>query len=171
MPGYLIERTMKPCIAVVCLLMSCASPQEELLSASQYDGSVGTFNGSRFDGDWRALMGSTAVVQQVQEYRFDCAPFTESFFLRVKSGVAAGFMEADENYSFSVPLDARGRFKAFIPTNTAYTYKDIEIDRESNIVLVLEGELAVGKQSGLFTIGDAAIQGQGCTTQVQFVAL
>jgi len=162
---------MKPCIAAACLLMSCASPQEELSSASQYGASVKLFGTSKYDGDWRAVMRETAVVQQVQDYQFDCAPFTESFFLRVKSGFAAGFMEADENYSFNVPLDGRGRFKAFIPTNTAYTYKDVAIERESNIVLVLEGELAVGKKSGLFTIGDAAIGGQGCATQVQFVAI
>ena len=162
---------MKPCIAVVCLLMSCASPKEELPSASQYSESTSLFSASKYDGDWRALMRETPVVQQVQDYQFDCAPFSESFFLRVKSGVVAGFMEADENYSFTVPLDRRGRFKAFIPTNTAYTYKDVAIERDSNIVLVLEGELAVGKKSGLFTIGDAAIGGQECATQVQFVAI
>ncbi len=137
--------------------MSCVSSQEN--RAAQYD------------GDWRALMRETASVQQVQNLRFDCAPFTESFFIRVKNGVASGFMEADENYSFHVPLDHRGRFKAQIPTNSVYTYKDVQVSRESNIVLVLEGALSTGKKTGVFVIGDQAIDGQGCATQVQFVAV
>jgi len=158
---------MKPYIAIVCLLVSCASPQDESAVAAQvqYSGA------SKYDGDWRALMQDTESVQQVEGYRFDCAPFTESFFLRVRGGVAAGFLEADENYSFTAPLDRKGRFKALIPTSSAYTYKDAAIERQSNIVLVLQGELAVNKKSGQFVIGDAAVDSRGCVTRVQFVAL
>ncbi len=154
----LIERAIKSGLcAVICMLMSCASPQDN--------------RAARFDGDWRALMRETESVQQVQNLRFDCAPFTETFFIRVKNGVASGFMEADENYSFSTPLDQRGRFKALIPTNSVYTYKDAQVSRESSIVLVLEGALSTRKKTGVFVIGDQAIDGQGCATQVQFVAV
>ncbi len=146
-------------IVGIGLLASCALPQEERSRTTQ------------FDGDWRALMGETLAVQQVEQLRFDCAPFTEPFFIRVSNGVASGFMEADENYSFQAKVDARGRFKALIPTNSVYTYKDAQVNRESNIVLVLEGSLSKRGQSGSFVIGDEAIDGQGCSTSVQFVTV
>jgi len=141
-----------------CVLFSCALPQD--------DRAV-----SRFDGDWQALMQETQSVQQVMGLQFNCAPFTESFFLRVKDGAIAGFMEADENYSFTTPIDSLGRFRALIPTNSVYTYKDAEISRESNIVLVLQGRLSAEVQSGEFVIGDSALNGQGCSTNVQFVSV
>ncbi len=150
---------MRPFVTAVCLLLaSCAAPPQEQLSTS-------------FDGDWRALMRDTQSVQQVQGLQFECAPFTEPFFLRVRDGVASGFMEADENYSFSVPVDKRGRFKALIPTNSVYAYTDDIATRESNIVLVLTGVLVGADKTGTFVIGDEALDGQGCGTHVQFVAL
>jgi len=103
--------------------------------------------------------------------QFNCAPFTESFFLRVKDGAIAGFMEADENYSFTTPIDRNGHFRALIPTNSVYTYKDTQSSRESNIVLVLQGRLSAQSRSGEFVIGDAELDGQGCSTDVQFVAV
>lgn len=147
---------MKYCaygIVMVSCLASCASSQGRT---------------TQFDGDWRAHMRDTVAVQQVQDLRFDCAPFTEPFFIRVSNGVASGFMEADENFSFTVPVDRRGGFKALIPTNSVYTYEDAQASRESNIVLVLEGSLSAGKKSGTFVIGDEAIDAQGCSTSVQF---
>ena len=151
-------------VAAACLLLSCASPQEETSVSSQQVT-------SRYDGDWRAMMRDTELVQEIQGYRFDCAPFTESFFLRVKEGIASGFMEADENYSFTSVVSRLGRFRATIPTDTTYRYRDVSFDRESSIVLVLEGDLSDGKESGRFVIGDEAIGSQGCTTLVQFVGL
>ena len=154
---------MKPCIALVCLLMSCASPQEEVSTDDVQLGDT-----SQYDGDWRAVMQETQSVQHANGFRFDCAPFVESFFLRVRRGMASGFMEADENYSFIVPVDRKGRFKALIPTNSAYTYKEAALERQSSIVLVLQGDLATDAKSGQFVIGDKAIDSQGCMTQVLF---
>lgn len=138
-----------------CLLSSCAS---------SHDG----HSTSRFDGDWQAVMQSTESVQLVEGMRFDCAPFTESFFLRVKEGIASGFLQADENYSFTVPIDKSGRFVAQMPTNSYYTYKNADTRHESAIVLMLEGRLADQVGSGVFIIGDTALKGQGCSTAVQF---
>lgn len=152
-------------VATACLLLSCASPQEETSVSSSHQPT------SRYDGDWRAIMHDTELVQQIQGYRFDCAPFTEPFFLRVRKGIASGFMEADENYSFTSVVNNQGRFKATIPTNTAYSYKEVSFDRESSIVLVLKGDLSTENRTGLFVIGDEAIGSQGCMTQVRFVAL
>jgi len=140
----------------MCLLASCASPLVDRRA---------------FDGDWHALMRDTPAVQMVQGVRFDCAPFTESFFLRVKSGVASGFLEADENYSFLAQVDADGHFQAQIPTDSVYTYKEAPLSRTSSIVLRLEGVLAGHRKTGVFVIGDEAIDGQSCATSVQFVAL
>jgi len=149
---------MRRCVcAAFCLLTACASPQAEQPRV--------------YDGDWQALMRETPAVQTVQGVKFDCAPFSESFFLRVESGVASGFMQADENYSFTTQVDARGHFRALIPTNSVYTYNGAPLNRTSNIVLVLEGVLSGHDRTGLFVIGDEAIDGQGCATRVQFVAL
>jgi len=141
-----------------CLLFSCTLPQDE----------AGV---SGFNGDWQAQMRETEAVQLVQDLRFDCSPFTESFFLRVKDGAVAGFMEADENYSFTTTIDSRGRFRAVIPTNSVYTYKEAQVSRESRIVLVLQGQLSGSARAGVFVVGDSALNGQGCTTNVQFVAV
>jgi len=151
---------MKRCVITLhcCVLFSCALPQDDL-------------GASRFDGDWQALMHETQAVQQVMGLQFNCAPFTESFFLRVKDGAIAGFMEADENYSFKTPIDGNGRFRALIPTNSVYNYQDAEFSRESNIVLVLKGRLSAHARSGEFVIGDSALNGQGCSTRVQFVSV
>ena len=148
---------MKSLLGVAaCLLMSCAVSQSELPQ-------------SRFDGDWQAVMRVTEPVQQVQGWRFDCAPFTNSFFIRVKNGVASGFLEADENYSFRTSVDQRGQFEAIIPTNSVYLYKESPIRRNSRIVLELSGSLSGQKGSGTFVVGDEAVDGQGCTTSVQFI--
>ena len=113
-------------------------------------------------------MLGTESVQLIEGLRFDCAPFTESFFLRVQGGTAAGFMQADENYSFSVPIDRKGRFRAQIPTNSFYTYNEADVNYESAIVLILQGRLSGRDRAGVFTIGDTALNGQGCSTTVQF---
>lgn len=145
-------------IALHCLLLSCASPHEER-SVTLYD------------GDWQALMRDTEAVQMVQDLRFDCAHFTEPFFLRVKDGVVAGFMQADENYSFTTRLDSKGRFNALIPTNSVYIYKDQDVTRDSRIVLILSGRLSAQERTGVFVVGDSALDGQGCSTTVQFVSV
>jgi len=80
-------------------------------------------------------------------------------------------MEADENYSFTTTIDSRGRFRAVIPTNSVYTYKEAQVSRESRIVLVLQGQLSGSARAGVFVVGDSALNGQGCTTNVQFVAV
>ena len=151
---------MKRCVITLhcCVLFSCVSPQDDR----------GT---SRFDGDWQAQMVETQSVQQVMGMQFNCAPFTESFFLRVKDGAIAGFMEADENYSFNTSIDGSGRFRALIPTNSVYTYTESQTSRESNIVLVLQGRLSARTRSGEFVIGDSALNEQGCSTTVQFVSV
>ncbi len=151
---------MKRCAITLhcCVLFSCVSPQDDRGAA-------------RFDGDWQAQMGETQVVQQVMGMQFNCAPFTESFFLRVKDGSIAGFMVTDENYSFSTSIDDNGRFRALIPTNSVYTYTDSQFSRESNIVLVLQGRLSAQTRSGEFIIGDSALNAQGCSTTVQFVSV
>ena len=151
---------MKRCVITLhcCVLFSCALPQD--------DRTV-----SRFDGDWQALMHETQPVQQVMDLQFNCAPFTESFFMRVKDGAIAGFMETDENYSFNTSIDDKGRFRALIPTNSVYSYKETQISRESNIVLVLQGRLSTRDSFGEFVIGDSALNAQGCTTSVQFVSV
>ena len=91
--------------------------------------------------------------------------------MRVKDGAVAGFMEADENYSFTTQIDGRGRFRALIPTDSVYTYTDEQTSRESTIVLVLQGRLSAQARSGEFIIGDSELNGQGCTTRVQFVTV
>jgi len=151
---------MKRCVITLhcCVLFSCALPQD--------DRTV-----SRFDGDWQALMQETQAVQQVTDLQFNCAPFTESFFLRVKDGAIAGFMETDENYSFNTSIDEKGNFRALIPTNSVYSYKETQTSRESNIVLVLQGRLSARDSIGEFVIGDSALDAQGCTTSVQFVSV
>ena len=151
---------MKRCVITLhcCVLFSCALPQD--------DRTV-----SRFDGDWQALMHETQPVQQVMDLQFNCAPFTESFFMRVKDGAIAGFMETDENYSFNTSIDDKGRFRALIPTNSVYSYKETQTSRESNIVLVLQGRLSARDSIGEFVIGDSALDAQGCTTSVQFVSV
>ena len=114
-------------------------------------------------------MRGTESVQLVDELRFDCAPFNETFFLRVRNGIVSGYMQADENYSFVATLDHRGGFSARIPTNSVYTYKEAQVKRKSSIVLVLEGRLSGG--SGEFVVADTALDGQGCSTDVQFVSV
>ena len=91
--------------------------------------------------------------------------------MRVKDGAIAGFMETDENYSFNTSIDDKGRFRALIPTNSVYSYKETQTSRESNIVLVLQGRLSARDSIGEFVIGDSALDAQGCTTSVQFVSV
>ena len=156
-----VARIPASCFLVPCLLASCVSPDTGQLSHSV----------TRYDGDWRARMIQTAPQQYVQDLRFDCAPFTQPFFIRINDGVASGFMEADENYSFSAAVDRRGRFSAVIPTRSEYSYKEAEVERKSGIVLVLEGSLGQRTKTGVFVIGDEALDGKGCETKVQFEAL
>lgn len=146
-----------------CLLSSCASPQD-------------AWDANRFDGDWQAVMRGTESVQLIEGLRFDCVPFTEPFFLRVQDGVASGFLQADENYSFTAPIDRHGRFRAQMPTNSVYTYKSDDVKHESAIVLSLQGRLSAARLSsqdsaGLFIVGDTALDGKGCSTVVQFVSV
>lgn len=110
-------------------------------------------------------------MQLVEGLRFDCTPFTDSFFMRVQNGVVAGFLQADENYSFTTRLDDKGRFKAVIPTNSEYTYKDARVRHKSAIVLVLRGSLSARDRTGEFVVGDSELGGQGCKTDVQFVSV
>lgn|GEM_PF-4021320 len=148
---------MKRCfVALQCFLVSCALPPEGKLDAHAMS-------------DWQALMADTEAVQLVDDHRFDCTPFTEPFFLRVSGDEVAGFMQADENHSFRVPIDRSGRFRATMPTNSVYTYSDAQVQRQSRIVLVLQGRLSGNSGSGLFVIGDTALDAKGCATKVQFI--
>jgi len=141
-----------------CVLFSCALPQDD-------------HRLSGFDGDWQALMRGTDSVQLVKELRFDCAPFSETFFLRVRDGVVSGYMQADENYSFVAAIDSTGSFSARMPTDSVYTYKEAQVKRKSSIVLVLQGSLSARDSSGEFVVGDTALDDQGCRTDVQFVSV
>ena len=156
-----VARLLASSFLLSFLVSSCVSPDE-----GQF-----THRVTRYDGDWRALMVATEPQQYVQDLRFDCAPFSQPFFIRINGGVASGFMEADENYSFSAKIDARGRFSALIPTRSVYSYKEADVERKSSIVLVLEGSLTQRSQTGVFVIGDEALGGKGCQTEVKFEAL
>ncbi len=117
-------------------------------------------------------MQGTEPVQVIEQQRFDCAPFTEPFFLRVRDGSVAGYMQADENYSFRTHIDSSGRFRALMQTDIVYTYEEIQRTRQSAIVLVLEGTLPgrTFRGTGKFVVGDTALDAKGCSTSVQFVA-
>ena len=116
-------------------------------------------------------MRGTDSVQLVKELRFDCAPFSETFFLRVRDGVVSGYMQADENYSFVAAIDSTGSFSARMPTDSVYAYKEAQVKRKSSIVLVLQGSLSARDSSGEFVVGDTALDDQGCRTDVQFVSV
>jgi len=139
----------------VLLVSACATPRAQLDSSDGYD------------GDWQAVMGDTPAVQNVADYRFDCAPFTQPFFVRVRNGVASGYLQADENFSFSTRVASDGKFSVRIPTDSVYSYKQDTSARQSNIVLVLRGELS-SQRRGTFVIGDEALDDRGCITRVQF---
>jgi len=149
---------------VVLLLSACAVPGAHL------DKNVTGGFANGYDGDWQAVMGDTPAVQNVADYRFDCAPFTEPFFMRVRDGVASGYLQADENFSFSTRVTGDGKFSVRIPTDSAYSYQHAEGARQSNIVLVLRGELS-SLRRGTFVIGDEALDDKGCSTRVQFLAV
>lgn len=154
------------CFALACiavLLQSCAvSPS---LDAPDQ------VRNTAYDGDWSAVMRSTPARQSYADFQFDCDAFTESFFLRVRDGIVSGYLEIDENYSFRTSVNAAGSFNSFIPLDSYYRYKDDAQVEKSSIALLLVGHLGSDRRQGRFVIGDSRMNLNGCTTDVEFIAL
>lgn len=150
-------------IACVALLQACA----QTLSVRPADAT----DAVNLEGDWNAVMRSTAARQTYADLQFDCDEFSELFFLRVRNGVVSGYLEADENFSFRTRLDSYGVFKAVIPIDSYYRYKKNSSVETSSIVLLLSGNLTPGVLRGRFVIGDRRMNLSGCTTEVEYVAL
>jgi len=154
---------------VACLMLTQACASLSPKSQNILQGEAAS-NGS-FDGDWSAVMVQTVPKQKISSYIVSCAHFSESFFIRVKNGVATGFLEADENYSFRTYVDKSGVFAARIPTELQYRNLENRSGNESGIVLILHGTLGDTKPSGSFVIADPALRYQGCVTSVQYLSL
>lgn len=152
-------------IVVVCMVLLQACVQALPLRSSELH------HTSEFDGDWTAVMKKTAARQTWSDLQFECDEFTEPFFLRVRQGVVSGYLETDENYSFRTRVDVGGAFKAFIPVDSFYRYKKNVLVEHSNIALLLNGQLAPEYPTGRFVIADTRMDLNGCSTDVEFIAL
>lgn len=131
----------------------------------------GLVHTNKFDGDWTAVMKGTDALQGWADVRFECDDFTEPFFLRVRQGIVSGYLETDENYSFRTTVKPGGSFETFIPIDSYYRYRKESPVESSNIALLLKGQLAPGRLTGQFVIADTRMDLNGCSTDVEFIAL
>lgn len=152
-------------LTLVCVVLLQACAQTRLLQSGEL------VHTSEFDGDWTAVMKRTAARQSWSDVQFECDEFTEPFFLRVRQGVVSGYLETDENYSFRTQVAAGGAFKTFIPVDSFYRYKKKVPIEQSNIALLLTGQLSPENLTGRFVIADTRMDLHGCSTDVEFIAL
>ena len=152
-------------LAIVCIV------QLQACARTLTTGSGELVHTSEFDGDWTAVMRATAALQTWSDLRFECDEFTESFFLRVRQGVVSGYLETDENYSFRTQVHASGFFKTIIPIDSVYRYNEEGPVEQSNIALLLTGQLSPDNQTGQFVIADKRMDLNGCSTDVEYIAL
>lgn len=153
------------CFAITCLLMIQGCTPILAVQPKEMSTNVS------FDGDWSAVMIDTMPEQRASKLTLDCAHFSESFFVRVSGGIASGYLEADENYSFRTYVDESGNFTALIPTATQYQYARKLSTPGSEIVLILRGTLGTDQPTGQFVIADPALRYEGCTTRVKYISL
>ena len=77
---------------------------------------------SAYDGDYITSNQTTIATQSVSGVLIDCTPMTESLFIRIRKGIASGYLHRDENYSFRTVVKANGRLTAIIPIDSYYQY-------------------------------------------------
>ena len=126
---------------------------------------------SGFDGDYVTSNQTTRATQRVAGVAIDCAPMTESLFIRVRNGVASGYFHRDENYSFRTLVQRNGALTAVIPIDSYYQYQSTSLLPTSNLLLTFETHLSVAANKGVITIADRRFGFKGCATEVELFSL
>ena len=123
-----------------------------------------------FDGDYITSYRHSPATQVVDGVPLDCAPVTEALFVRVRNGVASGYLHRDENYSFRTTVSHAGHLKTTIPIDSHYRYDADNPMPVSSLLLIFEAQLDQ-TASGAITVGDRRFNFDGCTTGVEIIAL
>lgn len=124
-----------------------------------------------FDGDYLASIFGTAQHQLVAGNALQCDPLKQTLYLRIRNGVASGYLRQDENYSFRAPVSNAGELKAVIPIDSFYRYKPDSLLPPSRLKLVFNASLAPGSLNGSFMVGDRRFDYRGCVTNAKLSVL
>ena len=95
----------------------------------------------------------------------------EAVFVRVRDGVASGYLHRDENYSFRTRVNTGGQLKAVMPIDSYYRYDEDKPVPLSNLMLIVEADFSNTTRRGAITVGDRRFGFDGCTTTVELIAL
>ena len=123
-----------------------------------------------YDGDYITSYWHSSARQEVDGVLLDCVPIEQALFVRVRNGVASGYLHRDENYSFRTTVSGAGHLKATMPINSHYRYDADNPVPVSSLLLVFEAQLD-NTASGAITVGDRRFDFDGCTTDVEIIAL
>lgn len=126
---------------------------------------------SFYDGDYITSVQHSPATQVVEGLTLDCEPMAEAVFVRVRDGVASGYLHRDENYSFRTRVNISGRLKAVMPIDSYYRYDEDKPVPPSNLLLIIEANFSNNSQQGAITVGDRRFGFDGCTTTVELIAL
>lgn len=96
---------------------------------------------------------------------------TEALFIRIRQGVASGYLHRDENYSFRTVVKGNGHLTAIIPIDSYYQYQAASPLPTSNLLLTFETRLSESVNRGVITIADRRFGFKGCATDVELFAL
>ncbi len=126
---------------------------------------------SLYDGDYITSVQHSPATQVVKGLTLDCEPLVEAVFVRVRDGVASGYLHRDENYSFRTRVNTGGRLKAVMPIDSYYRYDEDKPVPLSNLMLIVEADFSNTTRRGAITVGDRRFGFDGCTTTVELIVL
>jgi hypothetical protein len=149
-------------VAALFLSAGCASRVSKPVSDELRDTKL------QYEGSWQVHRLKAPRKQTFGRERFNCPVDGFKFAVVVRSGV----MEMNfrgKTHKTNVAQD--GSFRMEIPTDKSYRRSRGANANKSEITVILQGSLAGDNPAGLYTIGTARLNNQGCEARTKFIKL
>lgn len=159
---HLATGAMLLLLALLTLGIGCATRVNQSIENEARDRT------GRFDGPWVVHRLPAARTQIRGRERYACPTEGFDFPVSVRDGVIRVELDG-RTHEANVAED--GRFRLVIPTGAEYRRHSGANENNSQITVVLQGSLAEGDRSGLYTLGSARLNNQGCEARARFEPL
>ncbi|MCG8428825.1 MAG: hypothetical protein MI754_15835 [Chromatiales bacterium] len=143
---------------IVAVGVGCAPKQVSIKEKTQ---------SSEFDGYWIGRIDGTDPIQHGVAFEFGCDPINATIDSKIQNGEIRGRIVEDKEIHFSAYVNDEGFFRTVIEKG----WEQGVIDRleQTEIVLIIEGQLKSRGVNGKLTVAYAIDGYQGCETDIRFV--
>lgn len=149
-------------VVILTLSSGCASRVNRPISDENRDTEL------QYEGRWQVHRFKAARKQVFGSDHFNCSGKETTFTMAVRSGVLE-LLRFGSVHKTNVAHD--GSFRLEMPTDFTYKRSQGASGNKSEITMILQGNLAGKDPTGLYTVGMASLNNQGCQARAKFSRL